>query len=121
MAFLTLTALLPLLLTIYLLYVKFSKTKFKEVKKKHPVGSPNFEIYRVLYSTRTLAILIFLTTVSVVDILVNIYKSTHPQGSAWAAFLVFSGLILPLGLFLWWSVAKTRKDRDWVKCLTIHT
>ena len=109
MAFLILTTLIPLLLTTYLLYVKFNKTKLKAAKKKHPVGSPNFEVYRVLYSTKTLVILIFLTTVSAIDLLINVYKSTRPQGSAWATFLVFSGLVLPLGLFVWWSAANKKK------------
>lgn len=109
MAFLILTTLLPLLLTSYLLYVKFDKTKLKAVKKKHPVGSPNFELYRMLYSTRALAVLIFLTTISIIDLLINVYKSAHPQGSAWTTFLVFAGLVLPLGLYLWWSAMNKKK------------
>ncbi len=109
MAFLILTTLIPLLPTVYLLYVKFNETKLKAVKKKHPVGSPNFEVYRALYSTRTLAVLIFLTAVSVIDLLVNIYKNTHPQGSTGAVLLVLGSMIIPLGLFSWWLIANKRK------------
>lgn len=56
MAILVLITLALLLLTVYLLYVRFNKAKLRAIKKKHPAGSPNYEIYRVLYSTRTFSL-----------------------------------------------------------------
>ena len=109
MAILTLITLLLLLPTIYLLHVRFSKTKLKAIKKKHPIGSPNFETYRVIYSTRTLALLTFLSGSSLVDLLVNLYKSTHAEVPVWASLVVLGATFLPLGLFIWWSVVNRKK------------
>jgi hypothetical protein len=73
-ALITLLLILP---TAYLLYVKLNKKRLKAVKKKHPVGSPNFEAYRVLYSDRTLALLLFLSFLNILGLLVHLYKNTH--------------------------------------------
>jgi len=100
---------LLLLPTVYLLYVKFSKTKLKAVKKKHPVGSPHFEAYRVLYSTRTLVTFSFLSSLFVIGLVVNLYKSTHTQGSIGAALLILGSMLIPFGLFIWWSAMNKKK------------
>ncbi len=104
-----LITLLLLLITTHLLYVKLNKAKLKVVKKKHPVGSSNFEAYRVFYSTKTLAIFTLLTSAFVAGLLVDLYKDGQPQGSVWASLLVLSSFIIPLGLFIWWSAKKNKK------------
>lgn len=109
MAVLALITFLLLLPTVYLLYIRLGKTKLEEIKKKHPVGSPNFEVYRVLYSTRTLAAWLFISVSFIGNLLVNLYKSSHPQGSTWDSLLVLSSFIVPLGLFIWWSAKNNKK------------
>ncbi len=111
MAILALITLLLLLPTAYLSYVRFSKSKLKEIKKKHPVGSPNFEVYRMLYSTRTLVTLLFLSVSFIGNLLVNLYKSSHSQGSTEASLLVLSSFLVPLGLYVWWSAKNKNKNR----------
>jgi hypothetical protein len=69
MALITLLLIFP---TAYLLYVRLNKKKLKAIKKKHPAGSPNFEVYEVLYSTKILALLMFLSALFVLDLLVNL-------------------------------------------------
>lgn len=103
MALITFLLILP---TAYLLYVRLNKKKLKAIKKKHPSGSPNFETYQVLYSTRTLALLILLSALFVLDLLGNLYKNS--QASGWASLLVFVSTLILLGLYIWW-LSKERK------------
>ncbi len=111
MAILVLITLLLVLPTVYLLYVRFNKKKLKKIKAKHPAGSKNFETYRVLYSTRTLIFLSFLSLLLITDLLENIYKNTQPEGSIRVALFAVGGILLPLGLWIWWSVTDKKKRK----------
>ena len=109
MAFLILMTLLQVIPTVYLLYVRFNKAKLKAVKKKHPVGSPHFETYRVIYSTQTLTALLFLSSTSVVYLLSKLYQNAHPQDSGWVS-LVTLGCFILLSIIYFWLQRKNRKD-----------
>lgn len=106
MVILALITLLLSLLTMYLLWVRFSKTKIKAVKKKHPVGSPNFELYRELYSAKTLAFTAFLSVSSIISLLVNLYKSGRTDAPIWMSLLILASTLAPLGLYVWWLAKK---------------
>jgi hypothetical protein len=94
MVVLTLITFLLLLPTVYLLYVRFNKSKLRAIKKRYPVGSPGFEAYRVLYSTRTLVTSSFFSLLSIIYLLFNLYQSAHVQGSVWIALIVLGGFLL---------------------------
>lgn len=100
---------LPLFPAVYLLYVRFNKTKFKAVKQKHPTGSPNFELYRALYSTRTLVFWSFLSVLFVINLLSNLYKNAHIQAPIWVSLLVYWSFLLPLGSYIWWLAANKNR------------
>jgi len=99
MAFLVfIFTLLFLSFTVYLLYVRFNKAKLKSIKKKHPIGSPNYEAYRTLYSTKTLLDAASASTIFLIILFGNIYKSAQPASSDLASVLIFGGMVLIFGL-----------------------
>jgi hypothetical protein len=104
-----LIALLLILPTVYLLYVRLNRKKLQAIKKKHPAHSPNFEMYGVLYSDRTLALLSFLSVLSIFNLLTNLYKATHAQATGWVSFLAFIGTFLPIGMYVWWLSRRKKK------------
>jgi len=99
MAFIVfLFTLLFLSFTVYLLYVRFNKAKLKSIKKKHPLGSPNHEAYRVLYSTKTLLNTASVSAIFLIILIGNTYKSTHPDTSDLVSLLIFGSIVLIFGL-----------------------
>lgn len=109
MALLILVTFLEVLATAYLLFVRFNKKKLKTIKKKHPVGSPHFELYRVLYSTKTLLFWSFLSSTSVVYLFSKLYLNAHPQDYGWVSLLNF-GLFILLLVAYFWLQRKGKKD-----------
>jgi ABC-type sugar transport system permease subunit len=108
MALLIIMTLLPVVPTIYLLYVRFNKKKLAAIKKKHSTGAPNFELYRVLYSTETLAAVGFFSSISVVYLISKFYQNAYPQEAGWSALLALVCFAL-LNVTYFWLRRKNKR------------
>ena len=102
MAILIFLALLLSLITTYLLYVRFSKKKLTSIRKKHPAGSKNYELYRVIYSPRTLILSAFFSLMAITNILIHILRTLAPQNSTLVASIMLVLMILPIALLFYW-------------------
>lgn len=108
MVILAFLSLLFLSCTTYLLYVRLNKAKLQAIKKKHPSNSKNFELYRVLYSTKTLVLSVFFSLTFVTSLFANIYESLNPVSSVWASIVILVFTLLPIGLLLYWLIANRK-------------
>jgi len=109
MAILAAIVLLSIVGTIHLLYVRFNKSKLEKVKNMHK-NSKYFELYKVIYSKKTLILSGYLSSILLSNFIVQIFKSFNQDRSAGATFLILALTLLPMTLLIYWfRIDKSRK------------
>jgi len=87
--------------TIHLLYVRFNKSKLEKVKNKHR-NSKHFELYRVIYSKKTLILSGYLSSILLSNLFVQLFRSFNQDRSAGATLLILALTLLPITLLIYW-------------------
>ena len=103
---------LPLVIfTAYLLYVRFNKAKLAAVKKKHPKNSKNYEMYKIIYSKKTLVLSGYLSLILLSNFIVHAFVRSTDEKSTGALLFILVLTLLPFVVFIYWLKDNKRRKQ----------